>query len=273
LLVVWCAGTQKQHVTQDYEQWIHVGMVKAATKLLQGLQQLAFPAASVAAAESVAVQPASGVIFKRKLSQTRKPLQPAAGASKAFNSNTTDVVRPAPLLSMCLNLNSSLCSSSVALSAGDGFLLVVYNPIAQAYSWGVRVPVAAGSYSVTALDGKPVQSQLLPLSAGTGLIWPSSASAKEAPNKPGADLALLVAAPALGHTVYRVTRLKAKDSTSADNSTTAVSEVIQMATNSSKIFLSGGRLQAEVMAAGITAVTFAGRRVNYSSSLIKYQGR
>jgi hypothetical protein len=40
------AGTQVLQVTQDCEQWLHVGMVKAAPKLLLGLQQLVFPSHS-----------------------------------------------------------------------------------------------------------------------------------------------------------------------------------------------------------------------------------
>jgi hypothetical protein len=202
LLVVWHAGTQKQHVTADYEHWIHIGMVRAAPQLLQGLQQLLYPAAGREVTQSAALQPATGDIFKRRLSQTPQTLQPAERTAAAINSSrAAGVISPAPLLSMCLNLNSSLCSSSVAISSGDGFLLVVYNPVARAYTWGVWVPVAAGVYSVTALDGKPVHSQLLPLSLGTGLIWPSSASAQEAALKPSADLALLVTAPALGHSI------------------------------------------------------------------------
>jgi hypothetical protein len=268
------AGTQKQAVTQDYEHWIHVGMLKAAPKLLQGLQQLVFSAAGVEATESAAAHPATGFIFKRRLSQTPQALQPAAGTAATINrSSTAGDASPAPLLSMCLNLNLSLCSSSVALSSGDGFLLVVYNPIARTYAWGVRVPVAAGRYSVTTLDGEPVQSQLLPLSLGTGLIWPSTASAQESANKPSADLALLVAAPALGHTVYRITRLQATDSDAAGQSTTAASDVVKLATNSSRISLTSSKLLADVMATGITAVTFTGLRKNFSSSLIKYQER
>jgi hypothetical protein len=271
----WHAGTQKEPVTKDYEQWIHVGMVKAAPRLLQGLEQLVFPGASTSSIAYMAVQPAAGMIFKRRLSQTPKPLQPAEGRTAASDSSSAaGADSPEPLLSMCLNLNSSLCSSSVAFSSSEGFILVVYNPIARAYAWGVRVPVAAGSYSVTTLAGKPVQSQLLPLSAGTNLIWPSSASAQEAANKPSADLALVVAAPALGHAVYKITRVQAEDSEQAGQNTTAASEVITIAANSSsKLSLSGSKLQVEVMATGITAVTFAGQQMNYSSSLIKYQGR
>lgn len=36
-------GTQRQKVAQNYQQWLHIGMVKAASKFLQGLRQLVFP--------------------------------------------------------------------------------------------------------------------------------------------------------------------------------------------------------------------------------------
>uniref|UniRef100_A0A383VWB2 Glycoside hydrolase family 38 central domain-containing protein n=1 Tax=Tetradesmus obliquus TaxID=3088 RepID=A0A383VWB2_TETOB len=63
-------GTQVLQVTQDYEQWIHVGMVKAAPKLLLGLQQLVFPGqGSYSTAAASTSQSHTGGIFRRRLRQ------------------------------------------------------------------------------------------------------------------------------------------------------------------------------------------------------------
>uniref|UniRef100_A0A383VW13 Glycosyl hydrolase family 38 C-terminal domain-containing protein n=1 Tax=Tetradesmus obliquus TaxID=3088 RepID=A0A383VW13_TETOB len=178
---------------------------------------------------------------------------------------------------MFLNLNSSLCSSSVKLSKEGGFLLVVDNPLSWEYTWGIRVPVeAAGQCSVTGPDGKPVPSQMLRLSVGSELVWAASKAANEDSNKPTAELALLVTAPPIGHSVYTVTRRAGIAAGDAEQQgegqqLAAPTSVSTLASNSS-VQLSSGKLQLTVGPAGISSVAVAGISVSYSSTLIKYQG-
>jgi hypothetical protein len=348
------AGTQKLLVAKDYEHWIHMGMVKAAPKLLQGLQQLLYPSAGISAmtlqdpgsssssggsssasyekaAKAAAAEMRIGSIFKRRLTQVEaaeedatelegkeavadEPPEVAAAEDEEVGDNTEEAASAAelslsssnqlPLLSMCLNLNVSLCSSSVSSSNADkgGFLLVIYNPLSWSYNWGVRIPVEDGQYAVTGPDGKPVQSQVLPLPDGVQLVWPNSKAAVAAGGtKPTAELAVMVSAPPLGHSVYKVVRLPEQEgvSNSVTNASAGVpvsgaaislqrslqeattdSEVIQLFKNGSAnssssqpMILSNGRLQLTVGPAGISSVKIGSRAMNFSAALIKYQNR
>lgn len=285
------AGTQRQQVAQNYEQWLHIGMVKAAPKFLQGLQQLVFPKMHGSNSEAATALPLrqhsrQGTVFRRKLAMGEAPddedfdLQHYLGTND--DSDATPQTKPL-VLSMCLNLNISLCSSSVALSKGSGFLLVVYNPLSWEYARGIRVPVANGSYAVTDPQGKPVRSQLLPVSNAAQLAWSSSKEAQEDSSRPDSELALLVSAPALGHAVYKVMRLSGRsnasnaDGASSDKqpqpqhaSAATTSEAVHTSTNRT---LANTQLSVEVGPAGISSVTFEGRRMLFRSQIIKYQGR
>jgi hypothetical protein len=321
LLHCCCAGTQKLLVAKDYEHWIHTGMSKAAPNFLQGLQQLLYPQAGIssmalhtpsssngsssAGYDKAALLAASemriGTIFKRRLAQEDPQLynEPdeaataeaaggaaaAAAASSAAGSisNRSSSSGKLPLLSMCLNLNSSLCSSSVILSkVNGGFLLVVYNPLSWSYTWGVRVPVEAGNYSVTGPDGQPVKSQMLPVADSVHLVWPASKAATEESNKPTADLAVVVSAPPLGHAVYKIERLPGQlvtgnGTSSLAHQVSAASELIQLSSNSSstqqQLMVSSDKLQLEVGQVGISSVKAGNRNISFSAGLIKYQNR
>jgi hypothetical protein len=107
-----------------------------------------------------------------------------------------------PLLRTCLLLDQGICNSSLQLSkAGQGFLVVAYNPLAFNYSWGLRIPVAKdpiGTITVLDPDGTVVPAQLLPM-AETVAAWegPGMTTDQE-------QLAFMVSLPALGHAVYKV---------------------------------------------------------------------
>jgi hypothetical protein len=362
------AGTQKLLVAQDYEHWIHTGMVKAAPKFLQGLQQLLYPSAGIstmtlrtpgsssgnassssasyaAAAKAAAAEMRIGSIFRRRLTQENTAEQEAvklafseepadgpdetaataaaaeqeeqeqqqeqkkeeeehvrgsAEATASVAAGSSSSSNQLPVLSMCLNLNASLCSSSVFLSSSHngGFLLVVYNPLSWSYNWGVRIPVEDGQYAVTGPDAKPVQSQVVPLPDGMQLVWPNSKGAAGGRNKPTAELAVMVSAPPLGHAVYKVVRLpdEAGVSNSVTNTTlddvkgvavvkqqslqdaSSDCEVVQLFKNGrassstqQPMILSNGKLQMTVGPAGISSVKIGSHTMNFSAALIKYQ--
>lgn len=143
-------GTHTANVSGDYVDWLHVGASKAVPKLLRGLQALVYgrdPGARGSAGR------------QRKQQKQQKAVDGAATngseASAATNGSAAAAAGPAaaadaaPRLAMCMLLNASVCSSSVQLSKGAGFLLVAYNPLSWPVSWGVRVPVAEGAYAVT----------------------------------------------------------------------------------------------------------------------------
>jgi hypothetical protein len=112
-------GTSKLPVIQDYQSWLHVGMVKAVPKLLLGLQWLLYKDTLQATPHHTPkTSPAALSIFRR-LSQTGATSSPT----------TTSAPPPVPELSMCLLLNSSVCAGSVMLSKQSAFLVVVYNPL------------------------------------------------------------------------------------------------------------------------------------------------
>jgi hypothetical protein len=225
----------------------------------------------------------------------------AASSAAASSGGSSSSSAQLPLLSMCLNLNASLCSTSVSLSNANkgGFLLVVYNPLSRSYDWGVRIPVEEGQYAVAGPDGKAMLSQVLPLPDGVQLVWPNSQAALGAKNKPTAELAVMVSAPLLGHAVYKVVWLpdaadviNSVTNTAAGANTFAVvkwrslqeasadSEVVQLfkkgSNNSSTqhpMILSNGKLQMTVGSTGISSVTIDSRIMNFSAALIKYQNR
>jgi hypothetical protein len=275
LLAVVPAGTQVLQVTQDYEQWLHVGMVKAAPKLLLGLQQLVFPSQEDS---GTAVLPTShsrtGAIFRRKLVQQNASNAESDSEGGLPATAVANSTAQAPMLSMCLNLNSSLCSSSVKLSKKGGFLLVVYNPLSWSYTWGIRVPVDSGNYSVIGPDGKPAQSQLLPLSVGSQLIWRTSQDAKGDNSKPSSDLALVVEVPPLGHVVYKVVRhTDAEVGQQGKQQQPAATSSVSAVPGNSSMQLSNGKLQLIVGPTGISSVSVAGgSNVSFSSALMKYHG-
>jgi hypothetical protein len=350
-----------------------MGMVKAAPKFLQGLQQLLYPSAGIStmavrapdisssggntsgssaryeeATKAAAAEMRIGSIFKRRLAQldtaeetavtviseiedeeavAERPHETAAApeeeqeqeqdkekqqqeggvqdyaeaaaSAAADSSSGSDQL---PLLSMCLNLNASLCSSSVSLSNANkgGFLMVVYNPLSWSYNWGVRIPVEDGQYAVTGPNGKPVQSQVVPLPDGVQLVWPNSKAAAGGRNKPTAELAVMVSAPPLGHAVYKVVRLPDEADVSDNVTNTAVAGVSEVAImkqrsvqeasadsviiqlfkngsdrniNQQPMVLSNGKIQLTVGPAGISSVKIGSRTMNFSAALIKYQDR
>lgn len=299
-------GTQRRNVTEDYEQWISVALFKAVPKFLEGLQLMLYPHTRLQKALPPSTSGSDGIsssrrrvsrlsnsgTFGRRLAKHQAAITPAQHQAEVqAHYETTRTLaehRPvgetvsndiAPKLSMCLSLNVSLCNSSVLLSSGSGFLLVVYNPLSWQYSWGLRVPVSNGSYSVTGPDRKVVPSQLLPLSGVTDFAWPDSDLAGQEPHKPAADLAVIVSAPPLGHAVYKVERMSGRGTDGGDAADSvggraaAAAAVSEVSAVQADLALSSGKLEVVVGAAGIQSVASgAGNKANYTSSLIQYLG-
>lgn len=312
-------GTQKQLVAEDYKQWIHTAMVKAAPKLLQGLQHLLYPNAKVnkvlpsssscsgsiggrtssrtdsstgsstggstssSTAGQVGLEMLIGTLFRRQLAKEQQKGAPALDSAVSETASSSDS-SSIPDLRICMFQNVILCSSSVLLSRGSGFLLVVYNPLAWQYRWGVRVPVSDGSYAVTGPDGDGVPAQLLPLSSLTKYAWPGLGIAVDEQHKPAADLALLVSAPPLGHAVYTVRRMPGTAGTTGSTGTIAGSTGTTAGSTGSTaaavsepvavpgmLTLSTGKLAVAVGTAGIQSVDIGGPELNFTLSVVRYQ--
>lgn len=100
----------------------------------------------------------------------------------------------------CENLNISVCPLT---ENSNTFSMNVYNPLARAVSWPVRLPVNGSQYSVTDANGKAVDSQVVPLSRSTQEVRRDRGYAK-------GELVFQVEAPPLGYTTYVISLLKDK---------------------------------------------------------------
>jgi hypothetical protein len=115
----------------------------------------------------------------------------------------------------------------------------------------------------------------------SSLVWPSTKAAAADSSKPKANLALVVSVPALGHAVYKVLRVTHRSESAADqgggSSSTAdtweAATTMSTVTGNSSLHMSNDNLRLTIIPAGISSVvTAGGKKIMYSSELIKYHG-
>ncbi|XP_024863643.1 lysosomal alpha-mannosidase [Kryptolebias marmoratus] len=92
----------------------------------------------------------------------------------------------------CDHLNISVCPLT---ESSRQFSVSVYNPLAQPLTWPVRLPVNGTAYRVTDAEGKPVDSQVLPVSRATQEVRRNRGFALN-------ELVFQVRAPPLGYSTY-----------------------------------------------------------------------
>ncbi|XP_014748733.1 PREDICTED: lysosomal alpha-mannosidase [Sturnus vulgaris] len=100
-------------------------------------------------------------------------------------------------LVFCNGLNVSVCPLS---EATPQFSVILYNPLARAVAWPVRLPVRGSSYAVTDPEGQPVPSQVIPVSSVTQRLRGGTGGA------PG-ELLFQAWAPPLGFSTFGVKQL------------------------------------------------------------------
>uniref|UniRef100_A0A8C3NQF6 Glycoside hydrolase family 38 central domain-containing protein n=1 Tax=Geospiza parvula TaxID=87175 RepID=A0A8C3NQF6_GEOPR len=100
-------------------------------------------------------------------------------------------------LVFCNALNISVCPLSEATAH---FTVILYNPLAWDVTWPVRLPVRATSYAVTDPQGRPVASQVVPVSGVTRRLRGGAGGA------PG-ELLFQAWAPPLGFSTFEVKQL------------------------------------------------------------------
>lgn len=120
-------GTEKQHVSDDYNR-LHYAAIDAC---------------------------ASNVKFALKQLESHDFGHKTANHYRTTQRNALD-------FEMCLNLNISQCDVTEKASQ---FVVTVYNPIARSIDKYVRIPVANGAYLIRDHLGNSVQSQLVPISS------------------------------------------------------------------------------------------------------------
>ncbi|TRZ06516.1 hypothetical protein HGM15179_020594 [Zosterops borbonicus] len=100
-------------------------------------------------------------------------------------------------LVFCNALNVSVCPLT---EGSPQFTVILYNPLAWAVQWPVRLPVKGGSYGVSDPQGRPVLSQVVPVSGVTRRLRGVSGGA------PG-ELLFQAWAPPWGFSTFRVQQL------------------------------------------------------------------
>eukprot|EP00903_Cladosiphon_okamuranus_P006567 g6415.t1 len=144
-------GTSRQHVADDYAQRLDRARVSAEAVVSAALARLAFG----------------------------EEEEEEGGGERGA---------PPPRLRQCRLANVSTCD--VTMEAVSGFLAVTYNPMAQARSGYVDVPISWSDVVVTDAVGKPVIAQVLPFHHK--VVGPSSAARDDVDGKidggGGADL-------------------------------------------------------------------------------------
>ena len=103
----------------------------------------------------------------------------------------------------CNYLNISVCEITETESS---IIVNVYNPIAREITTYLRVPVRVNKFVVLGPKGRPIKSQILPLSRETAIL--------RKPNKGFAayDLVFEVSAPGLGFATYFINKTSDKNS-------------------------------------------------------------
>uniref|UniRef100_A0A8D0BFU9 Alpha-mannosidase n=1 Tax=Salvator merianae TaxID=96440 RepID=A0A8D0BFU9_SALMN len=101
----------------------------------------------------------------------------------------------------CTYLNISVCPLT---EASETFMVVVYNPLARAVGWNIRLPVNGTHYSVLAPGGQSVLNEVIPVSGFTQAVRRDRGGAIN-------ELVFQASVPPLGYTTYSVSRLHKKD--------------------------------------------------------------
>ncbi|XP_066063760.1 lysosomal alpha-mannosidase isoform X2 [Chamaea fasciata] len=94
----------------------------------------------------------------------------------------------------CNGLNVSVCPLS---ETSPHFTVILYNPLAWPVAWPVRLPVKGSSYAVSDPQGRPVASQVVPVSGVTQRLRGGAGGA------PG-ELLFQARAPPLGFSTFEV---------------------------------------------------------------------
>ncbi|XP_056266285.1 lysosomal alpha-mannosidase isoform X2 [Pseudoliparis swirei] len=97
----------------------------------------------------------------------------------------------------CDLLNVSVCALT---EASQKFSVNVYNPLVRPVSWPVRLPVNGTSYEVSDAEGRPVDCQVVPVSAATRAVRRQRGFSV-------GELVFVARAPPLGFTSYSVSRI------------------------------------------------------------------
>lgn len=148
------AGTEKQAVAEDYHRLLHKGWAQAAAIVNKALTKLIFPDSPAPSTSDKPAQhaPATASAQAEELASVQRRLASSETAQSAeAEPKAVAGAAPAILLDQCPLLNASICEPTMAASQAHlPFLLVAYNPLAQARTEYVRVPVVAGpvAYSV-----------------------------------------------------------------------------------------------------------------------------
>ncbi|XP_076147474.1 lysosomal alpha-mannosidase [Alosa pseudoharengus] len=100
--------------------------------------------------------------------------------------------------SFCENLNISVCPLT---ESSKMFTMNVYNPLAHPVSWSVRLPVNGSAYSVADVQGKAVDSEVIPVPRATKALRGHRGWALN-------ELVFQVEAPPLGYTTYSISLLQ-----------------------------------------------------------------
>ncbi|XP_013877498.1 lysosomal alpha-mannosidase [Austrofundulus limnaeus] len=98
----------------------------------------------------------------------------------------------------CDNLNISVCPLT---ESSKKFSVSVYNSLAQPLSWPIRLPVNGTAYRVADAKGKPVDSQVVPVSRSTQEVRRNRGFAMN-------ELVFQVQAPPLGYSTYFVSAIQ-----------------------------------------------------------------
>jgi hypothetical protein len=142
-------GTQKAAVTQDYADWLLVGMEAASKSFVHGLHTLLHPAVAAATAQASATQalavPAGHADRAQHMHRVRANQDPSGTASAVLPTRiNSSAAGQLPALQQCFGLNISVCELSVRLSAtSPGLMVVAYNALAWSRRANLRIPVSS----------------------------------------------------------------------------------------------------------------------------------
>jgi len=168
-------GTAKKHTVNDYHRRLAAGWAAARAVVARAVQELL---AAPPRLRYTGRGPAAPVHSRR--------LWPASVAAPQDKREPYPV--RAAVLGECPLLNVSMCGISVERLApgGPGLRVLLYNPLAWPRLTPVRVPLGAdGAVAVIDAAGKPVVSQILPLSPSTRSLQHQEQNAGAAPQDAG----------------------------------------------------------------------------------------
>lgn len=141
------AGTERQHVADDYAKRLALGCAEAERVVSEALKKLT--SSEEAIIERAA--PAGGARSRALFEADEEGGNPTARQS-------------GPAFQQCPLMNVSYCPPSETELEGEKTLVVVaYNPLGWARQEFLRVPVASNELKVTDGDGQPLMAQIVPI--------------------------------------------------------------------------------------------------------------